>query len=387
MSRRQPADVQDVHETQRPLTARTRLRINRQHFESAFPTVSSPTSRRWPATAVASSGSTSLPVPPRTTRRKRANSVPLSPPLDHDSKRRRKTDRLSPSPSDSLAYNCQVTVACKTPPINLQSMRSLDARHVLQDPQIRHDGLFDSIGFLPASSFQPASVLPCSALAPQLVLEARIRDITSEMYWESVRAELRDGCRCTRWVVPKDASWPHGLAIDRRVKMRDCICGKWMTDKSERQWVKAQHDNIYASRLPALFSSELPFALGTKLSVRADPPSAPTDHRVIDGEHNTRANGVDVGCELVFCGAGLHGRSSHGASSAERSRPRSPYSSGSPRCRLYRSLRAPGRGDEATLRACAGLDRRSHDPARAPRSRWGWLRQHGRRARKELRLP
>lgn len=258
-SRRQPTDSQEVRGSERPLTARTRLRLNRQHFDSAFPPASMRSDRIWPATAIAASSSSSLPAPsPRSPRRKRASSVPLSPPLDHAAKRRRKADRLSPSPSDSQAYNCQVTVACKTPPINLQSMRSLDARHVLQDPQIRHDGLFDSIGFLPASSFQPASVLPGSALAPQLVLEARIRDITSEMYWESIRAELQDGCRCTRWVVPKDASWPHGLAIDRRVKMRDCICGKWMADNSERHWVKAQDGNIYASRLPALFSSKSP---------------------------------------------------------------------------------------------------------------------------------
>ncbi|KAH8825280.1 T-complex protein 11-domain-containing protein [Flagelloscypha sp. PMI_526] len=85
------------------------------------------------------------------------------------------------------------------PPINRHSLNDLDLSHVLRNPQLRHDLLFD-----PGLHFRPAS--------------HRKKDDASDKYWDAVIKELSTGCTC--------------LSFDPEGEPVPCICACELTPSS-----------------------------------------------------------------------------------------------------------------------------------------------------------
>lgn len=146
----------------------------------------------------------------------------------------------------------QILVACNMPPINLSTLRALDATEILKNPQLRHDLLFDSLAFRPATSVK---VQLDGGRVP--MVDGPSSTLVAEMYWESISEELKSGCRCTRWRVigegGPDAVWK-SLAGKERVN--HCVCGGWMTElNTESEWWAWQKCR-WSSRIPGLVESE-----------------------------------------------------------------------------------------------------------------------------------
>ena len=128
-------------------------------------------------------------------------------------------------------------VASRRPPVNLASLRTLDAGELLRNHQLRHDLVLEPLVFRPVNVSQP------------------VENPTVEMYWKSIARELAYGCRCTRWYVPEsdDPFKPEVLA-EKKLDNR-CMCGGWMLSSSEDKWWKAQ-ESQWTSRIPPMVESE-----------------------------------------------------------------------------------------------------------------------------------
>lgn len=159
--------------------------------------------------------------------------------------------------------------AAKQPPINLTSLRSLDASEILRNPQLRHDLLFDTLAFRPVNSINPttsayAEIFTGGARTPSV--DPRTNCAIADMYWESIENEITTGCRCTRWKVPSDRSTVsmsgmqaghalrrNGKALEHKQRVMGCICGGWMDELSEAEWWR--QSKAWPSRLPEMIRS------------------------------------------------------------------------------------------------------------------------------------
>lgn len=149
----------------------------------------------------------------------------------------------------------QIVVATKQPPINVASLRSLDAGEILKNPQLRHDLLFDSLAFRPINSCVPFPSSSADPGSPSTV-EPRTSSIVADMYWDSIAAEIIMGCRCARWrVVGGEGRVDMGL-LDKRERVKSCLCGKWRPDLTEDEWWRWQASPRWQSRLPELIISQ-----------------------------------------------------------------------------------------------------------------------------------
>ncbi|GMK57382.1 hypothetical protein CspeluHIS016_0402160 [Cutaneotrichosporon spelunceum] len=132
--------------------------------------------------------------------------------------------------------------ASKIPPINMDSLRILDTNEVLRLPQMRHDLLFENIGFRPVHPPMHARSTMYALLSTQRSQIVNPSPQTEEFdrYWTCIRAEVEHGCRCTRW---------DGPGISGTTK--ECICGRWKLGLSEAKWWKESRA-VWPSRLPKL---------------------------------------------------------------------------------------------------------------------------------------
>lgn len=180
---------------------------------------------------------------------------------------------LAGRPPPWSRYFEQLVVAARQPPINVRSLRGLDAHEILKQPQLRHDLLFDTLAFRPINlpSQTPVQLLSPTLPSPGLTTygSGSATSATHEichimdMYWETIEAEITTGCRCTRWLTPGSLA-PFGRSrsasadtLAPRQRVLECVCGGWREDLCEEQWwVMQQHCRQWPSRLPELVRSE-----------------------------------------------------------------------------------------------------------------------------------
>lgn len=135
--------------------------------------------------------------------------------------------------------------ASREPPVNMQSLRILDTSEVLRLPQMRHDLLFENIGFRPVHRPMHAQSTQYALLSTQRSQIVHPSPPTEECdrYWTCIRAEVEHGCRCTRW---------DGAGVTGNIK--ECICGRWKAGLSEARWWKESRAT-WPSRLPRLIKT------------------------------------------------------------------------------------------------------------------------------------
>ncbi|BEI94190.1 uncharacterized protein CcaverHIS019_0606490 [Cutaneotrichosporon cavernicola] len=135
--------------------------------------------------------------------------------------------------------------APRIPPINMESLRILDTNEVLRLPQMRHDLLFENIGFRPVHPHMHTRSTMYALLSTQRSQIVNPSPPTEEFdrYWRCIRAEVERGCRCTRWDGPGVSDIP-----------KDCICGRWKPGLSEAKWWKESRA-VWPSRLPLLIQT------------------------------------------------------------------------------------------------------------------------------------
>ncbi|KAL0961045.1 hypothetical protein HGRIS_006034 [Hohenbuehelia grisea] len=98
--------------------------------------------------------------------------------------------RRPPPPQATIDLNA-LHIPSLQPPINRQTLRELDLENILQNPQLRHDLLFD-----PGLQFRP--------------ITGRRKRENTEGYWSTVLQELETGCTC--------------VSFDMRGKPHSTIC-------------------------------------------------------------------------------------------------------------------------------------------------------------------
>ncbi|KAK4683605.1 hypothetical protein P7C73_g6632, partial [Tremellales sp. Uapishka_1] len=136
--------------------------------------------------------------------------------------------------------NLSLLVAAKTPPINVKTLKSLEAGEILQNPQLRHDLLFDSLAFRPVNPSQSSVLLDGKTPVDTAV--------AIDMYWTSIKEEIEAGCRCTRWKIFGGLSTKGNL--ETKEKVNKCVCGAWQRHLSEKDWWASMGE--YPSRIPEL---------------------------------------------------------------------------------------------------------------------------------------
>lgn len=344
-----------------------------------------------------------LPAPPArpTKRRLRASSLPSADPIY---KRRRCGSGAWPTPSETIARSyagrtrelsvtsanrararalgerllagrplrggCrpgdQIIIAARHPPINIKTLKALDASEILKNPQLRHDLLFDTLAFRPVnvgtgshSSCTSGELVPAASDSEVVEFEPREGCAVTDMYWESIAAEILDGCRCTRWQVSASATLDsHG--IKGKTRMDDCICGKWRHDMSEDDWLKFQKTRGWSSRLPDLITSESALHVVQTLLTH----SSSRDSCIAYGFHHSMSEPL---CTLLHPrGLGptrtnmpyRHARV--GPSAIRGSRSRLYHSSRPPSRVRHEHIHHARRGDEGALRPDPRLDGRRH---------------------------
>ena len=147
------------------------------------------------------------------------------------------------------------------PPINLESLRTLDSREIIKNNQLRHDLLFDTLAFRPINlqairtSVEEGKIVTAASGAPGG--EHYVQSIcnVTEMYWESIAMEVATGCRCIRWEIESGIK-PDNAGIKNRTLVEECLCQKWMPGKTEEQWWSSQANSGWPSRIPVLISCE-----------------------------------------------------------------------------------------------------------------------------------
>ncbi|EIW68564.1 hypothetical protein TREMEDRAFT_63030 [Tremella mesenterica DSM 1558] len=144
-------------------------------------------------------------------------------------------------------------VASARPPINIDTLRALDAGEILRHPQLRHDLLFDNLAFRPVTDASFSSThaeIYSNTRAP--TIDVRHASETGDMYWDSIATEIVTGCRCTRWEVPGAVSGQVCSVelLQRRKRVKVCVCGGWMKGLSDTEWKQAAKQ--WPSRLPTL---------------------------------------------------------------------------------------------------------------------------------------
>ncbi|CAK9784331.1 hypothetical protein CC85DRAFT_291709 [Cutaneotrichosporon oleaginosum] len=135
--------------------------------------------------------------------------------------------------------------AAREPPVNMSSLKILDTSEVLRLPQMRHELLFENISFLPV---RPPAHSPSTSYALLSTHRSQIVDpspATEEFdrYWACIRAEIEQGCRCTRWDGPGSTA-----------SIKGCICGRWTPGLSEAKWWRESRA-VWPSRLPTLIKT------------------------------------------------------------------------------------------------------------------------------------
>jgi hypothetical protein len=187
-----------------------------------------------------------------------------------------------------------VIIASRGPPINLCTLKSLDADEILKNPQLRHDLLFDALSFKPvalvpapgsttagsATATTTATATPASPRSATVGVggevipagvdptnDPRAMAAMADMYWESIASEIATGCRCSRWRVDGVEGKIDSAALVAKTKEKGCLCGAWKNDLTEAGWWEWQANKL-PSRLPELIKSEsnllnLSFALLT----------------------------------------------------------------------------------------------------------------------------
>ena len=175
-----------------------------------------------------------------------------------------------------------VIIASRGPPINLCTLKSLDADEILKNPQLRHDLLFDALSFRPvalvpapgspATGTSPTSTSPSIPLASPTTTpvtprgdvipagvdptnDPRAMAAMADMYWESIASEIASGCRCSRWRVDGVEGKIDSAALVAKSKEKGCLCGGWKYDQTEAGWWAWQAAKL-PSRLPELIKSE-----------------------------------------------------------------------------------------------------------------------------------
>jgi hypothetical protein len=132
------------------------------------------------------------------------------------------------------------------PPINLKSLSILDATSIIRNGQLRHDLLFEPLAFRPIntkalrSSIQKGLVVTAHS--------ARATCDVTEMFWDSLRIEIETGCRCSRWTADDN---------NKRVRVDECVCGKWEPYLTEDQWWDNQRFTGWPSRIPPMITGML----------------------------------------------------------------------------------------------------------------------------------
>ena len=159
-----------------------------------------------------------------------------------------------------------VIVASRGPPINVNTLKSLDANEILRNPQLRHDLLFDALAFRPVT-LDPAD--------PSI--DSRASAAVADMYWESISDEMTLGCRCSRWRVAGVEGRIDAGALVAKRKEAKCVCGGWRMGVSESEWWGGQASR-WPSRLPELVKSRSRF--------ESTNPSPPRNPRLSDGVHH-----------------------------------------------------------------------------------------------------
>ncbi|ODN96511.1 hypothetical protein L198_04225 [Cryptococcus wingfieldii CBS 7118] len=160
------------------------------------------------------------------------------------------------APAREAMFHC--VVAGRSPAINTKSLKTLDAVEILKNKQLRHDLLFDTLAFRPVNAGPQgegkvgryAGVVSTSAVP---VVDPSTSNVVTELYWQSVDAELKWGCRCTRWSLPEGTSSLKGDALRNLVRVHKCLCGQWRPELSERQWWAKT--KAWPSRLPELIKT------------------------------------------------------------------------------------------------------------------------------------
>lgn len=159
----------------------------------------------------------------------------------------------------SAARGEQMVVATKQPPVNVVSLRSLDAAEILKNPQLRHDLLFGSLAFRPINSSAPFPSSSAEIVSPgtEAPVDPRTSCIVADMYWESIAEEITTGCRCARWRMGGIEGKAEPAFLEKRERVTSCLCGKWRPDLTEAEWWRWQASPRWPSRLPELIKSEL----------------------------------------------------------------------------------------------------------------------------------
>ena len=175
----------------------------------------------------------------RKTLRAVSNPIPLTP-----SSSGLPTAPVAPSPKTPV----QVLVASRQPPVTNSSLKSLDAKEILRNPQLRHDLLFDSLAFRPVMA-------PTNRKNTKRANDARTSTIVADMYWESIEAEITTGCRCSRWQVVNVDGDLDASVMETKQKETKCICGRFRDGSTEDQWREWQQSR-WSSRIPELVKCE-----------------------------------------------------------------------------------------------------------------------------------
>jgi len=148
-----------------------------------------------------------------------------------------------------------VIVASRGPPINVNTLKSLDANEILRNPQLRHDLLFDALAFRPVSLPPVATVQDGTLPAADPATDAHASAAVANIYWESIADEIFSGCRCARWRVTGAEGRIDAASLVAKKKESGCVCGGWRLDMTESRWWTMQ-ESRWQSRLPELIKSE-----------------------------------------------------------------------------------------------------------------------------------
>ncbi|WVQ76693.1 hypothetical protein IAR50_006367 [Cryptococcus sp. DSM 104548] len=250
-----PPSPEESPEDKSPSSLLTSTPLNRTCSSANHSPCASPTSPPAQMACKKRTRSHSLPCPSPP---KRLKSIAFpAPPLSH---RRPVPSRpqhpFRGAPARETMFHC--VVAGRSPAINTKSLKTLDAVEILKNKQLRHDLLFDALAFRPVNAGPQgegkvgryAGVVSTSAVP---VVDPSTSNVVTELYWQSIDAELRWGCRCTRWSLPEGMTSLKGDALRKLVRVHKCLCGQWRPELSEKQWW--DKTKAWPSRLPELIKT------------------------------------------------------------------------------------------------------------------------------------